>query len=66
MHEMTPRERLPLERPVAALSAMGRSVTALVADLELELRLAAQAVEAPVGPSHQRHRAHVGARHPAR
>lgn len=59
MHEKTVREGRCLARQVAGLSAMGQSVAALVADLERELRVAAQAVEAPVGPEPW-HRAHVG------
>lgn len=60
MHESTRREGRSLARQVAGLSAMGQSVAALVADLERALRVAAQAVEAPVGPENTWHRAHVG------
>jgi len=59
MHEMKTPEVRSLEREVAGLSAMGRSVAALVADLELELRLAAQAVEAPIESNERWHRADI-------
>lgn len=60
MHETPHCEGRALARQVAGLSAMSRSVAALVADLERELRFAAQAVEAPVGPEPSWHRAHIG------